>query len=209
MPATFKTRLKETTSSFDPAPPPMAPVPSLNLSRPSQPDAPNRDVPPLEVGDGLVPECAQEPSRETIDKYRPPDATDRQTILDRVSEQLDGLAARLEEKIRKDARGRTPPPRASLRISSSNRAASPSSCSLTRSSMVCRSVASGGLYLSMVSRAMVLARSRNEPITTSRGGTSRLGASRLGSLKLGRVRLGTGAIGGGAGSGTMPSFRRA
>ena len=82
-------------------------VPDVEALDPEFPDseAPGPQVPRLEVVTGSFVERARTIARDTIDKHRPPDETDRQTVLDRVSEQLDGLAARLEEEVLKDARG--------------------------------------------------------------------------------------------------------
>lgn len=58
-----------------------------------------------EVAKGSFLERARTLARATMEKYRPPGETDHQTVLDRLSDQLDALAARLEEDVLRDAKG--------------------------------------------------------------------------------------------------------
>lgn len=68
-------------------------------------DTPDPEVPRVEVPEGSFLERARTLARATMDRHRQRDETDPETVRNRISDQLDGLAARLEEEILKDARG--------------------------------------------------------------------------------------------------------
>lgn len=82
-------------------------VPEPDVPEPKDPrlDVPGDGVSHQKVVPGSFLERARTMARETLDKHRPASEADQRTVMERISDQLDGLAARLEEEVLKDARG--------------------------------------------------------------------------------------------------------
>lgn len=82
-------------------------VPKPEVPDVDAPDSgvPDTDAPLIEVPEGSFLERARTTARATMQRHSRGDETDPATVRDHISEQLEGLAARLEEEILNDARG--------------------------------------------------------------------------------------------------------
>lgn len=86
-------------------PEPVAPEPDAPDVDTLDPEVPDPVAPPIDVPEGSFLERARTMARDTMDKHRQGDETNPEAVRDRISDQFDGLAARLEEEVLNDARG--------------------------------------------------------------------------------------------------------